>query len=63
MGNAKLTTQPTNQPTNQPTLCKAVLLHKPAIFGLSNKWQEFYGTESFITVFTTARHLPLPEPD
>ena len=36
-----------------------VLLKKLTVHELVEKFPAFYGTRRFITVFTTARHLPL----
>jgi len=40
-----------------------VLPDKPIITQLVKKFRALYGNGRFITVFTTARHCPCPEPD
>jgi len=40
--------------------CSRVLLEKLTGFQLVKKFPAFYGTRSFITAFTSARHLSLP---
>jgi len=40
-----------------------VLLEKLIVAQLVKKFPAFYGTRSFITVFTTAGYCPYPDPD
>ena len=39
--------------------CSTVLLEKPTVPQLVEKFPTFYGTRRFITAFTSARHLSL----
>jgi len=41
------------------TALSRVLLEKLIVTQLDKKFPAFYGTERFITVFTTAHHMPL----
>jgi len=41
------------------TVCSRVLLEKLTGFHLVKKFPAFYGTQRFITAFTSARHLSL----
>ena len=45
--------------TYLPTPCSGVLLEKLTSFQLVKKFLAFYGTQRFITTFTSARHLSL----
>jgi hypothetical protein len=55
----KQTNKQTNQPTNQLTPSSWVFLEKPPVFCPVESFPTCYGTRSFITVFTKARHWSL----
>ena len=44
---------------DHPTPCSRVLLEQLAVPQLVKKFREFYGTRSFTTAFSSARHLTL----
>jgi len=48
-----------DRPTNQPTPWSRIILGKPIITRLVNKFPAFQGTRRFITVFTSSRHWSL----
>jgi hypothetical protein len=45
------------------TLCNKILLEKLVFAQLVKKFPVLYGTRRFITMLTTSRHGPYPEPD
>ena len=47
---------------NQLTTRRRAILERLRVPHIINKFQEFYWTQRFITVFTTAHKLPYPEP-
>jgi hypothetical protein len=49
----------TVEPTNQVTPWNRVLFENPIVIQLLKKFFAFYGTQKFITIFTTAHGLSL----